>query len=49
MVLVVAVVSKLSDSLAVVTNSPAVVKVEKLAHNLAIVDARRWSIKWQVH
>ena len=49
LVLVVAVVSKLSESLAVVTNSPAVVKVEKLAHNLAIVDARRWSIKWQVH
>ena len=49
LVLVVAVVSKLPDSLAVVTNCPTVVKVEKLAHNLAIVEARRWSKKWQVH
>ena len=27
-------------------NRPAIVKVENLAHNLAIVDARRWSIKF---
>ena len=47
MVLVVAVVSKLSDSLAVVTNRPAVVKVKTLADKLAIMDARRWSIHWQ--
>ena len=47
MVLVVAVVSKLSDSLAVVRNRPAVVKVKTLADKLAIMDARRWSIHWQ--
>ena len=44
MVLVVAVVSKLSDSLAVVINRPAVVKVKTLADKLAIMDARRWSM-----
>ena len=43
MVLVVAVVSKLSDSQAVVTHRPAVVKVKKLA----IINARRRSIHWQ--
>ena len=47
LVLVVAVVSKLSDSLAVVINRPAVVKVKTLADKLAIMDARRWSIHWQ--
>ena len=47
MVLVVAVVRKLSDSLAVVRNRPAVVKVKTLADKLAIMDARRWSIHWQ--
>ena len=47
LVLVVAVVRKLSDSLAVVTNRPAVVKVKTLADKLAIMDARRWSIHWQ--
>ena len=25
---------------------PAVVKVETLLHNLAIVDAKRWSFQW---
>ena len=44
LVLVVAVVSKLSDSLTVVTNRPAVVKVKTLADKLAIMDARRWSM-----
>ena len=29
-------------------NRTAVVKVQNLAHNLAIVDAKRWSIKCQV-
>ena len=47
MVFVVAVVSKLSDSLAVVTHRQEVVKVKTLAEKLAIMDARRWSIHWQ--
>ena len=47
LVLVEAVDNKLSDSLAVVTNRPAVVKIKTLADKLAIMDARRWSIHWQ--
>ena len=47
MVLVVAVVSKLSDSQAVVTHRPAVVKVKTLAQKLAIMDAKCWSVHWQ--
>jgi len=46
LVLVEAVDNKLSDSLAVVTNRPAVVKIKTLADKLAIMDARRWSIHW---
>ena len=47
MVLVVAVVSKLSECLAVVTHRPAVVKVNTLSEKRAIMHARRWSIHWQ--
>ena len=47
LVFVVAVVSKLSDSQAVVTHRPAVVKVKTLAEKLAIMDAKCWSIHWQ--
>ena len=47
MVFVVAVVTKLSDSQAVVTHRPAVVKVKTLAKKLAIMDAKCWSIHWQ--
>ena len=47
LVLVEAVLSKLSESLAVVTHKPAVVKVKKLVEKPAIMDARRWSIHWQ--
>ena len=45
--LVEAVLSKLSESLAVVTHRPAVVKVKTLVEKPAIMDARRWSIHWQ--
>ena len=47
LVLVEAVLSKLSESLAVVTHRPAVVKVKTLVEKPAIMDARRWSIHWQ--
>ena len=47
LVLVKAVLSKLSESLAVVTHRPAVVEVKTLVEKLAIMDARRWSIHWQ--
>ena len=43
LVLVEAVLSKLSESLAVVTHRPAVVKVKTLVEK----QARRWSIHWQ--
>ena len=49
LVLVEAVLSKLSESLAVVTHRPAVVQVKTLVEKLAIMDARRWSIHWQAH
>ena len=42
-----AVLSKLSESLAVVRHRPAVVEVKTLVEKLAIMDARRWSIHWQ--
>ena len=47
LVLVEAVLSKLSESLAVVTHRPAVVEVKTLVEKLAIMNARRWSIHWQ--
>ena len=47
LVLVEAVLSKLSESLAVLTHRPAVVQVKTLVEKLAIMDARRWSIHWQ--
>ena len=47
LVLVEAVLSELSESLAVVTHRPAVVQVKTLVEKLAIMDARRWSIHWQ--
>ena len=47
LVLVEAVLSKLSESLAVVTHRPAVVEVKTLVEKLAIMHARRWSIHWQ--
>ena len=47
LVLVEAMVSKLSDSLAVVTHRPAVVELKTHAEKLAIMDARRWSIHWR--
>ena len=47
LVLVETVLSKLSESLAVLTHRPAVVEVKTLVEKLAIMDARRWSIHWQ--
>lgn len=47
LVLVETVLSKLSESLAVLTHRPAVVQVKKLVEKLDIMDARRWSIHWQ--
>ena len=47
LVLVEAVLNHLSESLAVVTHRPAVVKVKTLLEKPAIMDARRWSIHWQ--
>ena len=47
LVLVERVLSKLSESLAVLTHRPAVVEVKTLVEKLAIMDARRWSIHWQ--
>ena len=47
LVLVEAVLSKLSESLAVLTHRAAVVQVKTLVEKLAIMDARRWSIHWQ--
>ena len=47
LVLVETVLSKLSESLAVLTHRPAVVEVKTFVEKLAIMDARRWSIHWQ--
>ena len=47
LVLVETVHSKLSESLAVLTNTPAIVEVKTLVEKLAIMHARRWSIHWQ--
>ena len=47
LVLVEKVLSKLSESLAMLTNRPAVVPVKTLVEKLAIMDTRRWSIHWQ--
>ena len=44
LVLVETVLSKLSESLAVLTHRPAVVEVKTLVEKLVIMDARRWSI-----
>ena len=46
LVLVETVLSKLSESLAVLPHRPAVVEVKTLVEKLAIMDARRWSIHW---
>ena len=47
LVLVERVLSKLSESLAVLTHRPAVNEVKTLVEKLFIMDARRWSIHWQ--
>ena len=47
LVLVERVLSKLSESLAVLTHRPAVNEVKTLKEKLFIMDARRWSIHWQ--
>ena len=47
LVLVERVLSKLSESLAVLTYRPAVNEVKTLVEKLFIMDARRWSIHWQ--
>ena len=47
LVLVERVLSKLSESLAVLTHRPAVNEVKTLVEKLFIKDARRWSIHWQ--
>ena len=47
LVLVERVLSKLSESLAMLTHRPAVVEVKTLVEKLAIMDAKRWSIHWQ--
>ena len=47
LVLVERVLRKISESLAVLTHTPAVNEVKTLVEKLFIMDARRWSIHWQ--